>query len=220
MAFRWRLSIIRGAVVCQRMQVAGQQICFIFYRPVINSSILPSPVTCHTAASGWRPVIDIAEQPYEGIFFVHNRNGRNIPWVKVVSWHTLHIFRLCDSSWLCAICSQQVGCHGSPSFSILCHSDTVIIWYFCPFLDVIRPHCSRSPPSSSTIYPSFHQQSLYPISSYYMSKILTFPFLIVFNNDLLVFISCKTSPLVLCSFNDILNILLHRHISKASKLFS
>ena len=28
---------------------------------------------------------------------------------------------------LCAICSQQVGCHGSPSFSILCHSDTVII---------------------------------------------------------------------------------------------
>ena len=65
---------------------------------------------------------------------------------------------------LCAICSQQVGCHGSPSFSILCHSDTVIIWHFCPFLDVIRPHCSRSPSSSSTIYPSFHQQSLYPIS--------------------------------------------------------
>ena len=83
------------------------------------------------------------------------------------------------SSSLCAICSQQVGCHGSPSFSILCHSDTVIIWHFCPFLDVIRPHCSRSPSSSSTIYPSFHQQSLYPISSYYMSKILTFPFLII-----------------------------------------
>ena len=81
-----------------------------------------------------------------------------------------------SSSSLCAICSQQVGCHGSPSFSILCHSDTVIIWHFCPFLDVIRPHCSRSPSSSSTIYPSFHQQSLYPISSYYMSKILTFPF--------------------------------------------
>ena len=77
---------------------------------------------------------------------------------------------------LCAICSQQVGCHGSPSFSILCHSETVIIWYFCPFLDVIRPHCSRSPPSSSIIYPSLYQQSLYPISSYYMSKILTFPF--------------------------------------------
>ena len=75
---------------------------------------------------------------------------------------------------LCAICSQQVGCHGSPSFSILCHSDTVIIWHFCPFLDVIRPHCSRFPLSSSTIYPSFHQQSLYPISSYYISKILTF----------------------------------------------
>ena len=32
-----------------------------------------------------------------------------------------------------------------------------------------------------------------------------FLFLIVFNNDLLVFILCKTSPLVLCSFNDILN---------------
>ena len=30
-----------------------------------------------------------------------------------------------SSSSLCAICSQQVGCHGSPSFSILCHSDTV-----------------------------------------------------------------------------------------------
>ena len=121
-------------------------------------------------------------------------------------------------SSLCAICSQQVGCHGSPSFSILCHSDTVIIWHFCPFLDVIRPHCSRSPSSSTTIYPSFHQQSLYPISSYYMSKILTFPFLIVFNNDLLVFILCKTSPLVLCSFHDILNILLYSHISKASNL--
>ena len=119
-----------------------------------------------------------------------------------------------NSSSLCAICSQQVGCHGYPSFSILCHSDTVIIWYFCPFLDVIRPHCSRSPPSSSTVYPSLHQQSLYPISSYYMSKILTFPFLIVFNNDLLVFILCKTSPLVLCSFHDILNILLYSHISK------
>ena len=123
-----------------------------------------------------------------------------------------------SSSLLCAICSQQVGCHGSPSFSILCHSDTVIIWHFCPFLDVIRPHCSRSPSSSSTIYPSFHQQSLYPISSYYMSKILTFPFLIVFNNDLLVFILCKTFALVLCSFHDILNILLYSHISKASNL--
>ena len=48
---------------------------------------------------------------------------------------------------------------------------------FCPFLDVIRPLCSWSPPSSSTIFPSFHQQSLYPIFSYYMSKILIFPFL-------------------------------------------
>ena len=87
--------------------------------------------------------------------------------------HFHHISHL--SSSLCAICSQQVGCHGSSSFSILCHSNAVI-WYFCPFLDVIRPHCSRSPPSSSTIYPSFHQQSLYPISSYYMSKILTLSF--------------------------------------------
>ena len=73
------------------------------------------------------------------------------------------------------------------------------------------------PPSSSTIYPSFHQQSLYPISSYYMSNILTFPFFWSFN-DLLVFIWCKTSPLVLCSFRDILNILLYSHISKASNL--
>ena len=70
------------------------------------------------------------------------------------------IFGGVHHSSLCAICSQQVGCHGSPSFSILCHSDTVIIWYFCPFLDFICPHCSRSSPSSSTIYPSFHQQSL------------------------------------------------------------
>ena len=80
------------------------------------------------------------------------------------------------SSSLYAICTQQVSCHGSPSFSIFCHSDAVIIWYLCPFLDVICPHCSRSLPSSSTIYPSFHQQSLYPISSYYMSKIFTFSF--------------------------------------------
>ena len=124
-----------------------------------------------------------------------------------------------SSSSLCAIRSQQVGCHGSPSFSILCHSDAVIIWYFCPFLDVIRPHCSGSPPSSSAIYPSFHQQSLYPISSYYMSKVLTFPFFwIIFDNDLLVFLLCTTSPLVLCSFHDIFNILLHSHISKASNL--
>ena len=43
-----------------------------------------------------------------------------------------------------------------------------------------------------------------------------FLFLIVFNNDLLVFILCKTSALVLCSFHDILNILLYSHISKAS----
>ena len=131
---------------------------------------------------------------------------------------TMNCFEVPSSSSLCAICSQQVGCHGSPSLSILCHSDAVIIWYFCPFLDVIRPHCSRSPPSSSTIHPSFHQQSLYPISSYYMFKILTFLFLIVFDNDVLVFILCKTSQLVLCSFHDILNILLYSHISKASNL--
>ena len=93
---------------------------------------------------------------------------------RITRWPNAFSNRL--SSSLCAICSQQVACHGSPSFSILCHSDIVIIWHFCPFLDVIRPHCSRSPSSSSTIYPSFHQQSLYPISSYYMSKILTFPF--------------------------------------------
>ena len=66
----------------------------------------------------------------------------------------IYIYIYISSSSLCAICSQQVGCHGSPSFSILCHSDTVIIWHFGPFLDVIRPHCSRSPSSSSTIYPS------------------------------------------------------------------
>ena len=89
----------------------------------------------------------------------------------------LHWLPMRHSSWLCAICSQQVGC---PWISIVL--DLVPLWYrhyiwcFCPFLDVIRPHCSRSPPSSSTIYPSFHQQPLYPISSYYMSKILTFPF--------------------------------------------
>ena len=51
-----------------------------------------------------------------------------------------------------------------------------------------------------------------------LDLVLTFPFLIVFNNDLLVFILCKTSPLVLCSFHDILNILLYSHISKASNL--
>ena len=45
-----------------------------------------------------------------------------------------------------------------------------------------------------------------------------FLFLIVFNNDLLVFILCKTYALVLCSFHDILNILLYSHISKASNL--
>ena len=45
-----------------------------------------------------------------------------------------------------------------------------------------------------------------------------FLFSIVSNNDLLVFILCKTSPLVLCSFHDILNILLYSHISKASNL--
>ena len=45
-----------------------------------------------------------------------------------------------------------------------------------------------------------------------------FLFLIVFNNNFLVFILCKTSPLVLCSFHDILNILLYSHISKASNL--
>ena len=45
----------------------------------------------------------------------------------------LPLTRVCGlSSSLCVICSQQVGCHGSPSFSISCHSDTVIIWYFCP----------------------------------------------------------------------------------------
>ena len=147
-----------------------------------------------------------------------SNNQLLLPAVGVLMW------RLIAGAWnssfhsLCAICSQHVGCHGSPSFSILCHFDTVIIWYFCSFLDVIRPHCSRSPPSPSTTYPSFHQQSLYPISSYYMSKILTFPFLIVFNNDLLVFILRKTSPLVLCSFHNILNILLYSHISKASNL--
>ena len=122
---------------------------------------------------------------------------------KYLSMFPIEVFGVKTSSPLCAICSQQVGCHGSPSFSILCQSDAVIIWYFCPFLDVSRPHCSRSPPSSSTIYPSFHQQLLYPISSYYMSKILTFPFFDSINNDLLVFILCKTSPLVLCSFHDI-----------------
>ena len=90
-------------------------------------------------------------------------------YVIKTHWYQLHCepdLQYGSSSSLCAIRSQQVGCHGSPSFSILCHSDTVIIWYFCPFLDVIGPHCSRSPPSSSTIYPSFHQQSLYAISSY------------------------------------------------------
>ena len=111
-------------------------------------------------------------------------------------------------SSLCAICSLQVGCHRSPSFLILCHSDAVIIWYFCPFIDVICPHCSRSLPSSSTNYPSFNQQSLHPISS--CPKYWHFLLLIVFNNDLLVFI--------LCSFHHILNILLYSHISKTSNL--
>ena len=112
--------------------------------------------------------------------------------------------------------SAVMDLHRSRSCATLIQS---LYDFFCPFLDVIRPHCSRPlPPSSSTTYPSFHQQSLYPISSYYMSKILTFPVLIVFYNDILVFILCKTSPLVLCFFHDILNILLYSHISKAYNL--
>ena len=51
-----------------------------------------------------------------------------------------------------------------------------------------------------------------------MSKILKFPFFDSIYNNLLVFILCKTSPLVLCSFHDIPNILLYRHISKASNM--
>ena len=42
--------------------------------------------------------------------------------LKIGTWNVRTL-----SSSLCAICSQQVGCRGSPSFSILCHSDTVII---------------------------------------------------------------------------------------------
>ena len=119
---------------------------------------------------------------------------------------------------LYAICSQQVGRHGSPSFSILCHSDEVIIWYLCPFLDVIRPHCSRSPrPLLPFILPSISNRCT-PSPLIMCSKYWHFLFLIVFNNDLLVFILCKTFPLALCSFHDILNILLYRHISKASNL--
>ena len=79
-----------------------------------------------------------------------------------------------------------------------------------------------SPPSSSTIYPSFHQQCtqspLIICPKCWLPLSCNFLFLIVFNNDLLVFILCKTSPLVLCSFHDILNILLYSHISKASNL--
>ena len=101
------------------------------------------------------------------VYCTDEKSKQIFPHKTAWPFHTSDSVKLYHSSSLCAICSQQVGCHGSPSFSILCHSDTVIIWHFCPFLDVIRPH---------TIYPSFHQQSLYPISSYYMSKILTFPF--------------------------------------------
>ena len=144
-------------------------------------------------------VVAVWDRPYSHLEGNHLRTN-NISSSRMYFNHYTKCTIHSSSSSLCAICSQQVGCHGSPSFSILCHSDTVIIWHFCPFLDVIRPHCSRSPSSSSTIYPSFHQQSLYPISSYYMSKILTFPFLIVFNNDLLVFILCKTSALVFVFF--------------------
>ena len=51
---------------------------------------------------------------------------RTKQWNTACKWGIAcsKIMLLVSSSSLCAICSQQVGCHGSPSFSILCHSDT------------------------------------------------------------------------------------------------
>ena len=44
---------------------------------------------------------------------------RSVPLLRSLHWFVVPV------KW--AISTQQVGCHGSPSFSILCHSDTVII---------------------------------------------------------------------------------------------
>ena len=53
-------------------------------------------------------------------------------------------FRYCDnglssSSSPGAICSQLVGCHGSPSPSVLCHPDTLAVRHSYPFCDVVCP---------------------------------------------------------------------------------
>ena len=51
-----------------------------------------------------------------------------------------------------------------------------------------------------------------------MSVDIDISFLMVFDNDLFVFILFKISSLVLCSYYDIRNILLYNRISKASSL--
>ena len=92
---------------------------------------------------------------------------------------------------LCAIRSQQVGCHGSSSFSILCHSDAVIIWYFCPFLDVIRPHfvLGLPRPLLPFILPSISNRCT-PFPLIICPNYWHFLFLMIFNNDLFWFWSC------------------------------
>ena len=128
---------------------------------------------------------------------MNNSNGRlfQVGVQGIPSMNLCNLFS--SSSSLCAICSQHVGCHGSTSFSILCHSDTVTLYDIFVHYLMLAVHIVLGLPRP--LLP-FHQQSLYPISSYYISKILTFPFLIVFNNDLLVFILYKISPLVFLFF--------------------
>ena len=73
------------------------------------------------------------------------------------------------------VCSKQLDYHGSRLFPVERLPHTFCISQFCPFFDVIHPHCSWSWSSSSSFSIVFSfWQSLYSIFSYYMPKVCHF----------------------------------------------
>ena len=117
-------SLISGHAIAHHLYADDSQL-YVSFSSGDSAAALSGLQSCSASVQSWMSTNKLKLNPDKTEFLlIGNERQRS----KYLSMFPIELLGLeTSSSSLCAICSQQVGCHGSPSFSILCHSDTVII---------------------------------------------------------------------------------------------
>ena len=117
----WSLDML--SLIISMLMIAS---CMFSFSSGDSAAVLSGLQSCLASVQSWMSTNKLKLNPDKTEFLLIGNERQRSKYLSMFPIELLGV-ETSSSSSLCAICSQQVGCHGSPSFSILCHSDTVII---------------------------------------------------------------------------------------------